>query len=196
MPHDKPQTLYGLPEQVTYCKRCVMSNQRPCSYPEFKHKKDRKTPTMNIDAEGVCDACRHAERKFNIDWDGREKELLQLLDRYRSKDGSYDCLVPGSGGKDSVYQSHVLKYKYGMHPLTCTWAAHIYTDWGWKNLQAWIHAGFDNYLFTPNGRMHRLVTRLAVENLFHPFQPFIIGQKAYAPKMAVQHNLPLVFYGE
>ena len=64
-----------------------------------------------------------------------------------------------------------------MHPLTVTWAPHIYTDWGWKNFQAWIHAGFDNYLCTPNGRVHRLLTRLAVENLFHPFQPFILGQK-------------------
>jgi hypothetical protein len=28
------------------------------------------------------------------------------------------------------------------------------------------------------------LTRLATENLFHPFQPFIIGQKALAPRVA------------
>ena len=83
-----------------------------------------------------------------------------------------------------------------MHPLTVTWAPHIYTEWGWRNHQAWIHAGFDNLLFTPNGRTHRLLTRLAVENLFHPFQPFILGQKNLAPKIAVQMGIPLVFYGE
>jgi N-acetyl sugar amidotransferase len=83
-----------------------------------------------------------------------------------------------------------------MHPLTVTWAPHIYTDWGWKNHQAWIHAGFDNILFTPNGRVHRLLTRLAVENLLHPFQPFILGQKNLAPKIASLYNIPLVFYGE
>jgi N-acetyl sugar amidotransferase len=83
-----------------------------------------------------------------------------------------------------------------MHPLTVTWAPHVHTEWGWSNFQAWIHAGFDNYLCTPNGRVHRLLTRLAVENLFHPFQPFILGQKSLAPKMAVLHKLPLVFYGE
>ena len=104
--------------------------------------------------------------------------------------------MPGSGGKDSFYAAHVLKHKYGMHPLTVTWAPHIYTDWGWQNFQAWIHAGFDNYLHTPNGRVHRLLTRLAVENLFHPFQPFMLGQKSLAPKMAVLFNIPLVFYGE
>jgi N-acetyl sugar amidotransferase len=83
-----------------------------------------------------------------------------------------------------------------MHPLTVTWAPHVYTEWGWRNFQRWIHAGFDNYLCTPNGRAHRLLTRLAVENLFHPFQPFIFGQKLLAPKMAALFNIPLVFYGE
>jgi N-acetyl sugar amidotransferase len=83
-----------------------------------------------------------------------------------------------------------------MHPLTVTWAPHIYTEWGWRNFQAWIHAGFDNYLLTPNGRVHRLLTRLATENLFHPFQPFIIGQKGFAPKMALLHGIQLIFYGE
>jgi N-acetyl sugar amidotransferase len=83
-----------------------------------------------------------------------------------------------------------------MHPLTVTWAPHVYTEWGWRNFQAWIHAGFDNFLCTPNGRVHRLLTRLAVENLFHPFQAFIFGQKSLAPKMALLHKIPLVFYGE
>jgi len=77
-----------------------------------------------------------------------------------------------------------------------TWAPHIYTEWGWANHQAWIHAGFDNLLMTPNGRVHRLLTRLAVENLFHPFQPFILGQKNLAPKMALRFDIPLIFYGE
>jgi N-acetyl sugar amidotransferase len=197
MPHDKPQTLYGLPEQVLYCQRCVMSNQRPCSYPEFKHKKDRKTPTMNIDAKGICDACRHAEHKFSIDWEKREKELIQLLDQYRSKDGSYDCLVPGSGGKDSIYQSHVLKYKYGMHPLTCTWPPIMYTDIGWQNYKNWCEiGGFDNICFKQNGQVMKLLTRLAIENLLHPFQTFILGQKNLAPKIAMQHSIKLIFYGE
>ena len=188
---------YGLPREVRFCKRCVISNQRPNSAVEYAHTKESQKQTIFLDEEGVCDACRFAERKrANIDWDMRDKELRELCDRHRRSDGGYDCLVPGSGGKDSFYAAHMLKYKYGMHPLTVTWAPHIYTDWGWKNHQAWLHAGFDNYLCTPNGRVHRLLTRLAVENLFHPFQPFIIGQKALAPKMAALFNIPLVFYGE
>lgn len=191
------EAFYGLPSQVTFCGRCVVSNQRPNSAIEFQHTRESKKPTIGINAEGICDACRVAEQKQRtIDWADRERRLRELCDRYRRQDGSYDCLVPGSGGKDSFYAAHMLKYKYGMHPLTVTWAPHIYTDWGWQNHQSWIHAGFDNILFAPNGRVHRLLTRLAVENLFHPFQPFILGQKNLAPKMAVKFNIPLVFYGE
>lgn len=195
---DNPnQTKYGLPLEVKFCKRCVISNQRPNSAVEFKHTAASIKKTINFDDEGVCDACSVAEEKrHTIDWGDRDEQLWKLCDRFRSNDGSYDCIVPGSGGKDSFYASHILKYKYGMHPLTVTWAPHIYTDWGWRNFESWINAGFDNILTTPNGRVHRLLTRLAVENMFHPFQPFIIGQKALAPKMALLHKIPLVFYGE
>jgi len=189
--------MYGLPVEVKFCKRCVISNQRPSSTVEFKNKADVKKETIHFDAEGVCDACRFAEKKnTGIDWEKREAELKALCDKFRSSDGSYDCLVPGSGGKDSFMAAHLLKYKYGMHPLTVTWAPHVYTPWGWSNFEAWIHAGFDNYLCTPNGRTHRLLTRLAVENLFHPFQTFMLGQKSLAPKMALLFNIPLIFYGE
>lgn len=190
------ETKYGLPEEVKFCRKCVISNQRPNSAVEYKHKPDSKKETIFFDENGVCDACRYAEKKINIDWEARENELKELCDRHRKNDGSYDCLVPGSGGKDSFYAAHLLKYKYGMNPLTVTWAPHIYTDWGWRNHQSWVHAGFDNYLCTPNGRVHRLLTRLAVDKLYHPFQPFMIGQKGLAPQMALKFNLPLVFYGE
>ena len=189
--------FYGLPKSVVYCKKCVISNQRPNSAVEYEHTQKSKKETIYLNEHGVCDACSFTERKrHSIDWELREKELKALCDKHRKNDGSYDCIVPGSGGKDSFYASHMLKTKYGMNPLTVTWAPHIYTDWGWKNFQAWLHAGHDNYLMTPNGRVHRLLTRLSTELLFHPFQAFMFGQKALAPKMALLFNIPLVFYGE
>lgn len=192
-----PPVKYGLPADVVYCKKCIITNQRPNSAVEYKHTKDSKKATIQFDDDGTCDACRFAERKHKtIDWAEREKILLELCEKHRKHDGSYDCIVPGSGGKDSFYASHILKTKYGMHPLTVTWAPHIYTKWGWENFQAWIHSGQDNYLMTPNGRVHRLLTRLSTELLFHPFQAFMFGQKALAPKMSLLFNIPLVFYGE
>src|SRR5262245_18788027 len=87
---------------VRYCRRCL--------FPETK-------PDRSIDAEGICDACRSAEVKLEIDWDQRAAELEEILERYRSKDGSnYDCVVPVSGGKDSTYQ--VMKIlELGYRPL-------------------------------------------------------------------------------
>lgn len=191
------EAKFGLPRDVRFCARCVISNQRPSSTVEYAHRSDSKKETIHFDADGVCDACRFAEWKdTRANWADRERELLDLLARHRRTDGRHDVLVPGSGGKDSVYASHVLKYKYGMNPLTVTWAPHIYTEVGWRNFQSWIHAGFDNYLCTPNGRVHRTLTRLAFENLLHPFQPFIFGQKGLAPKLAATYDIPLVIYGE
>lgn len=191
------EAKYGLPPEVAFCRRCVMSNQRPSSSVEFKHDKNRKVRSLHIDEEGVCDACRIAEQKEKIDWKAREEELVRLLDKHRRADGAYDCLVPGSGGKDSAYQSHVLKYKYGMHPLTCTWPPILYTDIGWKNFRNWIEVGgFDNVTLKPNGHAQKTLTRLAIENLLHPFQTFILGQKNLAPKIALQNNIKLIFYGE
>ncbi len=194
----KNRTFYNLPEKVTFCKKCVMSNQRPSSVPEFKHTRNRiGAKYLNIDNNGICDACNHSEEKKKINWEKREEELIKLLDKYRSSDGQYDCLVPGSGGKDSAYQAHILKYKYGMHPLTCTWPPILYTDYGYKNFMNWIEiGGFDNVSFKPNGITQRLLTKLSIENLFHPFQTFILGQKNLAPKIAKQHGISLVFYGE
>src|SRR5579883_1616372 len=180
--HHRVKEKYNLPTEVKFCKRCVISNQRP---------------RIRFDEEGVCSACRFAERKAAvIDWTKREKELRALCDKHRSKDGSFDVVVPGSGGKDSAFVSHMLKHEYGMHPLTVTWAPHIYTDIGWKNLQAFIHSGFDNILGTPNGKVHRKLTALAFEHLGDPFQPFIYGQKSFPIRIATQFGIPLIMYGE
>ena len=188
---------YGLPKDIRFCKRCVISNQRPNSTVEYLNTSNEDKATIHFNIEGVCDACIFAERKrTEIDWAEREQRLIELCNKHRKNDGSYDCIVPGSGGKDSFFASHVLKHKYGMHPLTVTWAPHVYTEWGWRNFQKWIHAGHDNVLVTPNGQVHRLLTRLSTELLFHPFQAFMIGQKALAPKMAALHGISLVFYGE
>jgi N-acetyl sugar amidotransferase len=187
---------YGLPEKIEYCQSCTFSNQRPSSSIELKNKNENKKKTISFE-NGICDACKFALiKEKEINWKNREQELLMLLDKHRSKNGSYDCIVPGSGGKDSVFVSHILKNKYNMNPLTVTWAPHMYTDTGHKNFINWINSGVDNILCTPNGDVHRKLTKLAFHNLCHPFQPFIIGQKQIGPRMADKFNVPLVFYGD
>jgi len=192
------ETYFNLPSDVFFCKKCLMSNQRPSSVPEFRHTRNRDgAKYLQFDSDGVCDACQQADTKNSIVWQDREKELIDLLNRHRKSNGDYDCLVPGSGGKDSAFQAHILKYKYGMNPLTCTWPPILYTDYGLQNFRNWIEVGgFDNITWKQNGKVMKLLTKLSIENLLHPFQTFILGQKNLAPKIAAKFGIDLIFYGE
>ena len=82
------EAKYGLPAQIMFCKRCVISNQRPNSTVEYQHTKDSSKMTIHFDNEGICDACRVAEQKKNIDWEKRDQELRQLCERHRKNDGN------------------------------------------------------------------------------------------------------------
>ena len=110
-----------IPKEVYWCKRCVISNQRPRNI---------------IDDNGICSGCLNTDYKNNkIDWEKREKELEQLLDKHRRTDGYWDVIVPSSGGKDSGFVAHKLKYEYGMNPLLVTWSPLQYTDIGIQNFR-------------------------------------------------------------
>lgn len=173
---------YKLPTAVRFCKLCTVSNQRP---------------RISFDENGVCSACNFAQyKRHHIDWAERERELVDLCNRHRKNNGEYDIIVPCSGGKDGGFVAHQLKYKYGMNPLTATWAPLKATDIGRRNLDAFIRAGFDNILGTPNGKVTRKLTRLATQHLGDPFQPFIYGQTNFPLHMAVKHNVQLIMYGE
>ena len=172
---------YNLPKQVIFCKKCVISNQRP---------------RIEFDKEQICNACRYFEYKKKINWKSREKELLKILKKYRRNDGRYDCVVPSSGGKDSAFVAHELKTKYKMNPLTVTWSPLKYTDIGWENLQNFNHAGFDIILGMANGKVSRRLCKDAMIEMGDPFQPFIYGQVLFPMKIALKFNIGLVFSGE
>lgn len=174
--------LQDIPQVVKYCSECVVSNQRP---------------RLTFNEQGVCSACQYGKRKYNeINWGKREKELIKLLDKHRSKDGRFDVIVPGSGGKDSAYTAHILKEKYNMHPLCITWAPFIYTDIGWKNFNNFVNSGFNVITNFQNGILHRKLARIAFELKGDSFEPFVYGQKAFAFHIASRFSIPLIFYGE
>ena len=170
------------PKEVIFCKKCVVSNQRP---------------RIQFDGNGVCSACQYAyQKEYVIDWKERERELRDLCDRYRRLDGRYDVVVPASGGKDSGTVAHKLKHQYGMHPLTVTWAPFIYTQIGWRNYQNFVKSGFTNIMGVANGHLHRKLARVAFEAVGDVFVPFIYGQTSYPFHIALQFDIKLVFFGE
>ncbi len=181
-PLDIDPQMKKLPTEVKFCARCVMSNQRP---------------RIGFDAEGVCSACRYCAKKDKtIDWDLRQRELRELLDKHRSKAGTFDVVVPCSGGKDSSMIAHKLKYVYGMHPLCVTFSPPIYSDIGFKNLRRFIDAGFDHMLVSPNGRVNRALTKAGFIHLGDHNEIFDHGQMSVPFSVALNYGIKLVMYGE
>ena len=169
-------------KKIIYCKKCVLSNQRP---------------RLLFNDQQICAPCLYAQfKREGIDWDRREKELENLCDKNRSKDNSWDVIVPGSGGKDSAYVAYTLKKKYGMHPLTVTWGSALYTEIGRKNFENFILSGFDNVSGFPNGEIHRKLSRITFSEYGDNFLPFVYGQLNFPIQVAVKYKIPLVFFGE
>jgi len=193
----KLKAYFGLHSEVVFCKKTLISNQRPNSAIEFEHNIKTKKKTLYIDKNGLSDSWKYSRIKKRIDFKKREKQLLELLKKHRGRYGKYDCIVPGSGGKDSCFAAHILKYKYGMNPLTVTWPPILYTDYGYQNFKQWISTGkFKNISASRDENTMIKITKLAILNLMHPFQTFMLGQKFFAPKIALKYKIPLIFYGE
>lgn len=175
---DKQQRPSG---PVQMCTRCVVTNQRP---------------RIVFDADGVCSACRYADRKRQgIDWDARAAELRDVLNQHRKRQDGYDVVVPASGGKDSSFVAWTM-LTMGMNPLLARWAPHMATDIGERNWQALLHSGLDGVTAQPNGLLHRKLSRLALEFYGDPFIPFIYGQLAWPFHVAVRNRVGIVFFGE
>ena len=118
--------------QLKKCVKCIL----PETYPYIKFDKD-----------GVCNFCNHYQRQKLKG----EESLLKRLDKYRSKDGSVDCIIGLSGGRDSCYGLHLLKKKYGMNPIAYTFDWGLTTDISRKN-QALMTSALqvEHIIRTPN----------------------------------------------
>lgn len=173
--------LEKLPKEIKFCKKCVVSNQRP---------------RITFDQNGVCSACNWFEEKKKIDWSLRQKQFQDLLNKFRKNNGEYDVLVPGSGGKDSGMIAHILKYKYKMNPLYVTWSPLLYTDVGINNLQNLYNSGIDGKVFTPNRDIQRKISLLGLTFIGNHFEAFGRGQVCYPFHVANELNIKLVMYGE
>ena len=122
-------------QKIFWCKSCLsMSTRRRISFNE----------------EGNCNACQWKLKKEKLDWSSREKELVSLLDKHRSSESEFDCIVPVSGGKDGSYVAHNLKNKYGMNPLCVTVNPPLQLDLGKRNLQSFIDSGYSLFSINPN----------------------------------------------
>ncbi|HLF18623.1 MAG TPA: N-acetyl sugar amidotransferase [Candidatus Omnitrophota bacterium] len=154
-------------------------------------------PEQVFDEHGICDACRSALRKKEIDWAGREKEFIEVLERYRNKNGTWwDCIIPVSGGKDSCFQAYTMKYKYGMNPLCVNHVPCEMTEHGKENLLYLRELGFDVLFVSANRKAYREMVRKGFFDLGDSCWPEHIGIFTAPIRVAVQYKVPLVIWGE
>lgn len=176
---------YGKPahKHLKYCTRCCMPETRA---------------DIKFDELGICNACNAHEEKMHISWPKREKRLSEILENAKmlTKD-NYNCIVPISGGKDSVFQLHVLVNVYKMKVLTVTFNHNWYTKTGRYNLEnALERFNVDHIMFTPN---RALINKLAKRSLYKIGDPCWhchAGVGAFPLWVAVKFRIPLLIWGD
>lgn len=168
--------------KILYCAHCLTPSSRP---------------RITFNTDGVCNACSHAgSKRLAIDWDERANEFAELLARHRSRNGSWDCVVPWSGGKDSSAIAYKLKYEHGMNPLLVTFSPMLPTDVGNHNREALLNAGFDHIFLRPDQKTHRRLARRFFVERGNPKVAWDAGVNVAPVLVAARFGIPLVFYAE
>jgi imidazoleglycerol phosphate synthase cyclase subunit len=172
---------------VRWCTRCV--------YPSIS------AAPMEFDDEGVCMGCRMAEVKEHIsksEWERRKGLLWDILEKYRCKDGSrYDCIIPVSGGKDSYFQTHVIKHEFGLHPLLVTYNGNNYLDVGWRNVHRMKEAlGVDHIFYSPSVELLKKLNRLGFLIMGDMNWHAHVGITTLPIRAAAETKVPLLIWGE
>lgn len=168
---------------MRYCKHCVMPDTRPY---------------IRFNDEDVCYPCLAAEKHKTTDWKQRWLELEQLAETHRGRNGDYyDCIIAASGGKDSWYQTYIMKEKLGMNPLLVSIDNYSWTETGkqnWANLKEVF--GVDAMVIQPNQNVQRGIDR---QSFFkYGWTNWLFDKAIYAvpAQLSVKLGIPLVVYGE
>ncbi|MDH4214080.1 MAG: N-acetyl sugar amidotransferase [Candidatus Thorarchaeota archaeon] len=167
---------------MQHCKRCLMPDTRPGSI--FK--------------DGICQACYNYESRSAVNWDKRLKELRELCDKYRKSDGSYDCVIPVSGGKDSHFLAHIMVEEMHMHPLLVTVTdSFTHSQAGSHNLRNMIETfKLNHYLYTINHDLFKRATRIAFETTGEALKFVEYAIYTIPTLVAQKFDISLVVFGE
>jgi len=167
---------------MKFCKKCL--------YPSTK-------PQLQFDERGICSACNNQKLKDEVNWVKKKEDLLLILEKYRSKDGSkYDCIIPVSGGKDSTFQTYTIKETFGLNPLAVNFHPHDQTEIGRKNLENLKQLGVDCIEFSANPLVYSKLAKFGLVELGDFQWPEHIGIFTIPVQVAVRYKIPLIIWGE
>ncbi len=167
---------------MQYCKNCVMPTTRP---------------GLHFDEYGVCSACRWVEEKENIDFSSRAEQFQEVANWARSHArGPWHCVVGVSGGKDSIWQAHMIRDHFGLNPLLVQYVASDGTELGRKNAESLVCNGFTLHSMQPNPQVARKLAKksfIEFGNL-DKYSEFSLYTAPF--RAAIDFDIPLVLLGE
>ena len=168
---------------IKYCKNCV--------YPETK-------PDLSLDENGICDACRYTDVKDTTDWNARRKELEEVFNEFKNKDGSnYDCVIPVSGGKDSYFQTHIITKEFNLKPLLVTYNGNNYLPEGEKNRDKMKEVfDADHITWGPSVEVLKKLNRIAFKKMGDMNWQNHCGIFTSPIIVAAKFGIPLIIWGE
>lgn len=177
----------GRRHHIRWCTSCV--------YPSIS------AAPMEFNDAGECTGCQMSRVKATIpgsEWERRRELLREIVDRYRSRDGArHDCVIAVSGGKDSYFQTHVLKHEFGLNPLLVTYNGNNWTPVGWRNMLRMKEVfDCDHVIVQPAVKNLVKLNRLAFEIMGDMNWHAHVGIMTAPVRVAAQYGIPLVFYGE
>src|SRR3990167_4496325 len=164
-------------QRIFWCTYCLNMSTRP---------------RISFDARGWCNACQWMEEKKSLDWSVRQAELQELLNKYRSKNGNFDCIVPVSGGKDGSYVAYTLKNKYNMNPLAITVRPALALGIGEENLYHFIQSGFNHLHISTNPKVLDRLNKYGFIEKGFPYYGWLIAIMTVVIHMAIKFNITLI----
>lgn len=154
--------------------------------------------TIEIAPDGSsCNICISSKKKeLDIDWNKKKKMLDEIIEKYRGK-YEYDCIIPFSGGKDSVYALYYLVKEYNIKPLVVRFDSGFMRPIHAENIRNAIKKiGVDFISFSPNWKLVKQLMRESFEQKTDFCWHCHTGVYSYPLRIAVKYNTPLVFWGE
>jgi N-acetyl sugar amidotransferase len=165
---------------LRWCKRCVLPDTRP---------------NLELDSEGVCNACRAHERRPEIDWNARADAWQRVVAEAKRRSTGYDCLIPVSGGKDSTWQV-VTCLEAGLNPLAVTWKTPARTAIGERNLANLVSLGVDHIDYQVSPAVERKFMLEALRRFGVTGIPMHMAIFNIPLTLAVRLGIPVVVWGE
>ena len=169
---------------MQYCLRCV--------YPA------NSAVPITFDDEGVCSGCRVDEEKEKIDWRDRWQRLQEIAREYKAKaKGPHHCIIPVSGGKDSHWQTYLIKEKLGLNPLLVTFNHEMNTQRGIRNLANLVKKfQVDHLRLTVNPELVRQLSIESLNKMGDMFWHSHCGIYTFPVQIAIKYRIPLIIWGE